>query len=268
MRTRKTTGRSPSELRRVFAENLKMLVEREPSVASAAREIGINRTQFNRYLAGASFPTPDVLHRICQRYGVDARILLEPLRPKPERPSPGKVTARAAARLFDQVGATPATEEELPSGFYRIVQHTQLEVSRVIVQLGRIWRDQDGCALMKAYIERSVFTGVRMPFIKPLPRIEAICLSVAEGVAILSGPSNAHQLGFAHILPDTFGRAGHFQGTLVIAGRGTGPWYPRRRIIFRRLSGFAEAMEQRRRWVGYRPITELPEEERSIFETY
>ena len=62
----------------MFGANLRLLANQYPSVAALCRDLDINRTQFNRYLAGDSFPRPDVLHRICTFFNVDARILLEP----------------------------------------------------------------------------------------------------------------------------------------------------------------------------------------------
>jgi transcriptional regulator with XRE-family HTH domain len=70
---------SPADIRTIFGENLKLLIADYPSVTYLAHELGVNRTQLNRYLSGDSFPRPDVLARICKFFGVDARILLEPL---------------------------------------------------------------------------------------------------------------------------------------------------------------------------------------------
>ncbi|UWP93535.1 helix-turn-helix transcriptional regulator [Aliiroseovarius crassostreae] len=71
---------SPREIYQVFSRNLRELVARAPSsVTQICREIGVNRTQFNRYLAGQASPRPDILHKICVYFQVDARILLEPL---------------------------------------------------------------------------------------------------------------------------------------------------------------------------------------------
>ena len=72
------TTRSPADLRNMFGENLRVLAKKYPSISELSRRLGINRTQFNRYLSGESFPRPDVLDRICSFFKVDARILLEP----------------------------------------------------------------------------------------------------------------------------------------------------------------------------------------------
>jgi len=73
------THRSPAELRNMFGANLRILARSFPSISELSRQLGINRTQFNRYLSGESFPRPDVLARMCKFFGVDARVLLEPV---------------------------------------------------------------------------------------------------------------------------------------------------------------------------------------------
>ena len=70
---------TPAEIRSIFGANLLVLSKDYESITALALELGINRTQFNRYLSGESFPRPDVLSRICDFFKVDARILLEPL---------------------------------------------------------------------------------------------------------------------------------------------------------------------------------------------
>ncbi|MEM5477197.1 helix-turn-helix transcriptional regulator [Pacificibacter sp. AS14] len=70
----------PMQLRAIFGSNLRALSAGAPSVARLCRDLGINRTQFNRYLGGEAFPRPDVLDHICRFFGVDARILLEPIK--------------------------------------------------------------------------------------------------------------------------------------------------------------------------------------------
>jgi transcriptional regulator with XRE-family HTH domain len=80
MSERKSDPRSVEDIRMRLSENLKELVRRDGGKATHfARATGINRTQFNRYLIGESWPRPDVLERICQYTGTDARIMTEPL---------------------------------------------------------------------------------------------------------------------------------------------------------------------------------------------
>lgn len=63
----------------VFGRNLRSLAEERGSLSRAAEGLGISRVQFQRYLRGESFPKPNLLERICKYFGVDARVLTEPL---------------------------------------------------------------------------------------------------------------------------------------------------------------------------------------------
>lgn len=51
---------SPAQIRSIFGENLKTLCRESGAVSAICRELDINRTQFNRYLSGESFPHPDI----------------------------------------------------------------------------------------------------------------------------------------------------------------------------------------------------------------
>lgn len=60
----------------VFAANLRRLCNSTTSIADICRDTGINRQQFNKYLAGRSVPSARVLRKICQRLGVSETVLL------------------------------------------------------------------------------------------------------------------------------------------------------------------------------------------------
>jgi transcriptional regulator with XRE-family HTH domain len=49
----------------LFADNLRHACMRHPSIAAVCAGIGINRQQFNKYLAGSALPNAITLRRIC-----------------------------------------------------------------------------------------------------------------------------------------------------------------------------------------------------------
>ncbi|TCT41077.1 helix-turn-helix domain-containing protein [Martelella mediterranea] len=57
----------------IFSDNLRSACETFPSIAAICRDIGINRQQFNRYLAGETRPSPYNLGRIARYFGLRAR---------------------------------------------------------------------------------------------------------------------------------------------------------------------------------------------------
>lgn len=134
---------SPQQLRAMFGRNLRQLVGAEPSVADLCRRLGINRSQFNRYLQGEAFPRPDLLHRICAHFGVDARILLEPLPLPPGPPSPADPLMAALAMLAEGTDKRDVTvaDSVLPSGIYRFWRRSFARPDMVLTTLCRIWRE-------------------------------------------------------------------------------------------------------------------------------
>lgn len=132
---------NPQALRTIFGRNLATLAARERSIADLSRSLGINRTQFHRYLNGEAFPRPDVLYRICRHFGTDARILLEPL--ETIRPIGMAVPAGISAfwRSFPtwpDVGPDPGY---LPDGIYRTWKRSFNLPEMILVSLARIWRE-------------------------------------------------------------------------------------------------------------------------------
>lgn len=129
---------SPAEIRAIFGENLRKLCIRTGSIAALCRELKINRTQFNRYLSGESFPRPDVLAKICLHFNIDARILLQPVETL-ENHEMSDLLASELGPFFDLKSARVGTDN-LPSGFYRFSRKSFLESDRFIQGLILIYR--------------------------------------------------------------------------------------------------------------------------------
>lgn len=52
-------------------ENLRLLCSYYRSVSEVCRKLNINRSQFNRYLSGASIPSTYILRQLCNFFGVE-----------------------------------------------------------------------------------------------------------------------------------------------------------------------------------------------------
>lgn len=60
-------------------QNLALLCSYYPSIAEVCRKLDLNRQQFNKYLAGSSYPSRRNMRRICDFFGVvESELLLEP----------------------------------------------------------------------------------------------------------------------------------------------------------------------------------------------
>lgn len=130
----------PSVLRGIFGENLKILCAPYGSVSALCRELGINRTQFNRYLSGESFPRPDILHQICRFFDVDARILLEPVETI-YTTSPELLSHPFLSGFFGS-GPTAVPENVFPSGFYSFVRRSFIDDNLFTIGLVYVHREE------------------------------------------------------------------------------------------------------------------------------
>ncbi|WP_372026999.1 helix-turn-helix transcriptional regulator [Tistrella mobilis] len=63
-----------------IAENLRLVCSYRPSISHVGRDLGINRSQLNRYLAGSSTPRPALLRKICDYFGVEPYEMMLPPR--------------------------------------------------------------------------------------------------------------------------------------------------------------------------------------------
>lgn len=61
-----------------FQRNLRLLTDHYRSVAEVCRRIGLNRSQFNKYLSGRSTPSRHVFKSVCDFFGVEEHEILLP----------------------------------------------------------------------------------------------------------------------------------------------------------------------------------------------
>ncbi|MBN8629380.1 MAG: helix-turn-helix transcriptional regulator [Rhodobacterales bacterium] len=134
--------------------NLRYLCARHPSVADICRRIGINRQQFNKYLAGASLPSPRNLARICGFFGLEPNDLYLP------RHDFAALTEMRAGSLLSAMAQhanpqsrDPAASVELERycGVYQTYQYAPYAKSSILVGLCQISRR--GEQFLSKYVE-------------------------------------------------------------------------------------------------------------------
>ena len=155
----KNNRRTPAELRSMFGANLRSLARNYPSISELSRQLGINRTQFNRYLAGESFPRPDVLARICVFFEVDARVLLEPVSEIDNRKD---IFSTEELADFLGAGAYEVPEAVFPSGYFRFSRRSFLDPQQYVIGLARVIR-KNGATLIKGLEARDAMLAQGLP---------------------------------------------------------------------------------------------------------
>ena len=107
-----------------FAKNLRLLTDHYRSVAEVCRKIGVNRSQFNKYLSGKSTPSRHMHKTICDFFGVESdEILLPHARfqeilgaiPPSER---GAAAQRPYQQTLDRLVARSGTDLADYEGYY------------------------------------------------------------------------------------------------------------------------------------------------------
>jgi transcriptional regulator with XRE-family HTH domain len=164
----------------MFGANLRLLAQEHPSISALARDLRINRTQFNRYLSGESFPRPDVLARICAFFEVDARVLLEPVEEISRNSGP-----IASQFLSDFMGdqAQSVPEDVFPSGFYHFSRRSFVKAG--LYARGIIWvTRQDGHTFTRGYEPKAAMAMQGIPAAPSAREFRGFVLNVEDGVAI------------------------------------------------------------------------------------
>ncbi len=173
---------TPSQLRDMFGANLRVLCKRQPSVSAVCRELGINRTQFNRYLSGESFPRPDVLYRICTYFEVDARILLEPLEDVDR--TGDDILSHPEIRTFLSGATALVSEDLLPSGFYRFSRRSFTQQDKFIVGLVLVYR-KGSTTFIRGHEPRDGMVQQGLPTDPRTREFRGVVLTQEDGVAAL-----------------------------------------------------------------------------------
>lgn len=189
------TARTPAQLRNMFGSNLRTLASQYTSVSALARDLGINRTQFNRYLSGESFPRPDVLARICEFFSVDARVLLEPV----DKISPGTGPI-SSEYLRDFMGPTiqPVSEEDLPSGFYHFARRSFVRDDQFVRGLVLVKRDGDN-TFIRGYEPKIAMAMQGIPADARAREYRGFVMQIEDGFAATVARRNAMTASFNYL---------------------------------------------------------------------
>lgn len=170
--------KKPVELGKMFSSNLKELSKAYPSISELTRQIGINRTQFNRYLSGESFPRPDILAKMCMFFNVDARVLLEPVEQIENQPIS---TSDTFLTGFFRSGVPPLAEETFPSGFYKFSRRSFIEPEQFIVGLVYVKR-QGSNTYIRGYETKAAMKAQSLPLTSKAREFRGSILQQEDGI--------------------------------------------------------------------------------------
>ena len=139
--------------RRNLCANLRFLCRFQKSASFVAREIRINRQQFERYLTGASLPSPNIQQRIAAYFGITPELLTGP--PEELRQSVRASGQGLAAQEFFSPTHSP---EELANlrhylGFYQ--SHFLTPAAPGQIYIGLVWVKEEDQQIRTVYLNRT-----------------------------------------------------------------------------------------------------------------
>tara|TARA_R110002094_G_scaffold103578_2_gene103038 strand:+ start:1226 stop:1984 length:759 start_codon:yes stop_codon:yes gene_type:complete len=179
----------------MFGANLRHLAQSYPSISDLSRQLGINRTQFNRYLSGESFPRPDVLDRICRFFGVDARVLLEPVNQIGSAQDP---INNPLLRDFVGTGVGHVSEDAFPSGFYRFSRRSFMVENQFFVGLVFVLRNGEN-TFVRGYESKDAMRIQNLPLSSEAREYRGIVMKQESGITIIASRKNAMTCSFNYL---------------------------------------------------------------------
>lgn len=244
----------PAELRTMFGRNLRILSKSHKSVSSLCRDLGINRTQFNRYLSGESFPRPDVLARICDFFKVDARILLEPLGSIKDGHG---VLNHPFLQDYIGIGAQNVADELFPTGFYRFSRQSFIEKDLLVTGLVLVFREAE-YVFVRGYEPRNAMRKQGLPMHPRRREFRGVVTPQDDGVSFSVAHVNNGASTFNYLSRVATFQNGYWVGYTARPCRETISGRRVTRMVYEHLNQpFAEIMAIART-TGYASVEDLP----------
>lgn len=255
---------SPADIRSVFSQNLRELSLGESSVADLCRRLGVNRTQFNRYLAGEAFPRPDILQRICTYFSVDARILLEPL--ANIRDDWRLRLARRLADIAMPADARPFDHYMMPDGIYRFWRRSFSSPGQYVSGLWRVHTD-DEVKMLKSFdlYAHPVRRGTRR-FARKVP-YAGVFLQHFDGVSLLCETGAGNVLSFTFFEYGLHGTTQFYNGLTLLTRRQMTGAERLSRIVLERFTGEWRDLLHEARHVGIGDGARMPVIAREVLDS-
>ena len=242
-------------MRRVFGENLKTLCAEFSSVSALCRELGINRTQFNRYMSGESFPRPDVLHRICHFFDTDARILLEPVQTL--KSAPDDVIHHPFLEGFFGPKTMYVSQELFPNGFYRFARKSFIDENRFVVGLVMISR-KDGYTFLRGFEPRSALREQGLSTNPQHSEYRGLVMRQEEGVMAVVTHRDSLACSFNFLAPQTAFQANLWEGYATRTMREQVNTGRASRMVYEHLGNSTSKLLQAARETGVVELEHLP----------
>ena len=255
--------RTPAELRNMFGANLRILARQYPSISELSRQLRINRTQFNRYLSGESFPRPDVLDRICAFFDVDARILLDPVDSLSAR---GELLNGPILSGFVGAGVNNIPEDIFPSGFYRFTRRSFVNDTQFILGLVRVHRESHH-TYVRGFEARSAMEQQGLPSEARSREFRGFVTMQEDGVAMLISRRRAMTASFNFLSRVASFENNFWSGYVTRTVRESLNGHRATRMVYEHIGDYSDVVMKTARTSGFKTVDEILPYHRRLLQT-
>ncbi|MGD9864916.1 MAG: helix-turn-helix domain-containing protein [Pseudodonghicola sp.] len=221
--------------------NIQFLVSTEPSISAAARRLGINRQQLNKYLNGTSVPSLRILRRFAVAFDLPTEVLTGPPELLPRDQTRGQVRApqRPEHLLVDQlVAISENAKADLASYCGRYFRYHIIPTSPQQILRSYMVIYQRGSLTYAHVLERMVRGGSDWKISK-VRRATHIVTHIQDRIQIVDSSAFGEEVvpGFSILYPAYISGIQYMSGMLMSSfGFGTRPIYESN-LLLQRLSG-------------------------------
>ncbi|MFW8634930.1 helix-turn-helix domain-containing protein [Cribrihabitans pelagius] len=254
---------------RDLPQNLRLLCSYHKSVAEVCRRLGVNRSQFNRYLNGTSFPSLRLMRRMCDFFGVEESELLLPHGQFAEvvrlKPSESGVRAQTdvVSAIAEDIRTASRSRLDAYTGYYFTYYNSMSHPGLVLRSLTRLYRTPNGINVKS--VESVGFPGAR----KFTCKYEGACFTLGDRIFMTVMETLTRNEVMQIILYPSYNNRIRLLSGVVSGVAARAPRPPAAtQIVLQYLGNRVDLMKSMRMCALYRPDdAHIPEEIRSMLAT-
>ncbi len=244
-----------------FGERLRELSDLRGPYSKIARDLGINRQQFARYLNGTSRPRDAIVRKRAEYFQVDPGVFFQ------DKPHVSKAVGSIAfddavaldlLKGVSHLGQEVISETELPSGFYMQYKQSFTQPDKVVCMLSKIYRSELGVTRCKR--RYSVLVTRDLPGVRVWHKSYGVFIRNLGALVLFESDGVAGDLVFSAFKPASlFSTSERLKTGIVMTHGRPGALGPvAGRHLVEKIPDQASKLEWARRQ-GFRTIDELPD---------
>lgn len=142
----------PQKTTALFGARLRELCQTKPSASHVARDLGINRQQFARYLNGTSIPRAGLIDQIARYFAVPVGDLFSQ---SCAASSPiARTSISSGAPFLEDAFESNVSESTIRPGLYACYHVSLAKQHRYVMSIARIYRDDEHTRFRQLFSER------------------------------------------------------------------------------------------------------------------